>query len=117
MLKRVYDRYAIPDTGRAVFESVFDDFSRDAPTNVNYKNNERSPLLLIAGEDDHTVPAAVTKSNYDKYKDSDALTDFHEFKGRTHLIMLEPNWEEVVDYIDHVDKKYIKIIYFQNIIL
>ena len=106
--KRVYDKYAIPDTGRAVFESVFDDFSRDAPTNVNYKNNERSPLLLIAGEDDHTVPAAVTKSNYDKYKDSDALTDFHEFKGRTHLIMLEPNWEEVVDYIDHWIKNTLK---------
>jgi pimeloyl-ACP methyl ester carboxylesterase len=106
--KKVYDQYAIPDTGRAVFESVFDDFNRDAPTNVNYKNNERSPLLLIAGENDHTVPAAVTKSNYEKYKDSDAVTDFHEFQGRSHLIMLEPNWEEVVDYIDQWIKNTLK---------
>ena len=98
--KIAYNKYAIPDTGRAVFESVFDDFNRNAPTTINYKNNTRSPLLLIAGSDDHTVPAAVTKSNYDKYSNSSAITDFHEFKGRSHLIMLEPGWEEVVDYID-----------------
>jgi len=47
--KNAYERYAIPDTGRAVFESVFDDVTSHAPTNVNYKNNKRSPLLLIAG--------------------------------------------------------------------
>ena len=56
--------------------------------------------MLIAGEYDHTVPAAVTKSNYNKYNDSTSITDFHEFKDRTHLIMLEKGWEEVVDYID-----------------
>ncbi len=98
--KIFYERYAIPDTGRLVFESLFDDFNRNAPTTINYKNNNRKPLLLIAGEDDHTVPAAVTKSNYDKYNKSTSVTDFHEFKGRTHLIMLEEGWEEVVNYID-----------------
>ena len=98
--KKVYDQYLIPDTGRMVFESVFDDFNSHAPTNVNYKNNKRNPLLLIAGEDDHTVPAAVSKSNFDKYSHSTVVTDFHEFKGRSHLIMLEEGWEEIVDYID-----------------
>ena len=98
--KKAYDLYAIPDTGKPIFESLFDDFNRNAPDTINYKNENRSPLLLIAGENDHTVPAAVTKSNYDKYSKSNALTDFHEFKGRSHLIMLEGGWEEVVDYID-----------------
>jgi pimeloyl-ACP methyl ester carboxylesterase len=98
--KRFYERYAIPDTGKLIFESVFDDFNRHAPTTINYKNNDRKPLLLIAGEDDHTVPAAVTKSNYHKYQESKSVTDFHEFKARTHLIMLEEGWEEVVDFID-----------------
>ena len=98
--KMVYERYAIPDTGKLIFESLFDDFNRHSPTTINYKNNNRKPLLLIAGEYDHTVPAAVTKSNYNKYNDSTSITDFHEFKDRTHLIMLEKGWEEVVDYID-----------------
>ncbi|WP_052374327.1 alpha/beta hydrolase [Methanobacterium sp. SMA-27] len=64
------------------------------------KNSKRSPLLFIAGSDDHIVPAAVSKSNYGKYKDSTAVTDFHEFEGRSYLIMLEKGWEEVVDYIE-----------------
>ena len=98
--KKVYDQYAVPDTGKPIFESLFDDFNRNAPDTIDYNNNNRSPLLLIAGENDHTVPAAVSKSNYDKYSKSNAITDFHEFKGRSHLIMLEQGWEEVVDYID-----------------
>jgi pimeloyl-ACP methyl ester carboxylesterase len=99
--KRAYDLYAIPDTGKPIFESLFDDFNRNAPDTIDYDNNNRSPLLLIAGENDHTVPAAVTKSNYDKYNKSNSITEFHEFKGRSHLIMLETGWEEVVDYIDN----------------
>ncbi len=99
--KKAYDLYAIPDTGKPIFESLFDDFNRNAPDTIDYKNKNRSPLLLIAGENDHTVPATVTKSNYDKYIESNAITDFHEFKGRSHLIMLEEGWEEVVDYIDN----------------
>ena len=96
---KFYNRYAIPDTGKIVFESVFDDFNNHAPTYLNYKNARRNPLLLIAGENDHTVPAAVSKSNFDKYNDSKAVTDFYEFKGRSHLIILEKGWEEVADYI------------------
>ena len=98
--KKAYELYAVPDTGKPIFESLFDDLNRNAPDTIDYKNNNRSPLLLIAGENDHTVPSAVTKSNYDKYNESNAVTDFHEFKGRSHLIMLEDRWEEVVDYID-----------------
>lgn len=37
---------------------------------------------------------------YDKYCKSKAITDFHEFKGRNHLIMLDEGEEEVIDYID-----------------
>ena len=106
--KKVYDQYAVPDTGKPIFESLFDDFNRNAPDTIDYKNNNRSPLLLIAGENDHTVPSAVSKSNYDKYNESNAVTDFHEFKGRSHLIMLEEGWEEVVDYIDNWIKKTLK---------
>ena len=106
--KKAYDLYAVPDTGKPIFESLFDDFNRNAPDTIDYKNSKRSPLLLIAGENDHTVPAAVSKSNYDKYSESNAVTDFHEFKGRSHLIMLEEGWEEVVDYIDNWIKTALK---------
>ncbi len=97
--KKAYERYAIPDTGRPLFQSAFADLISHAITNINYKNNTRSPLLLLAGGEDHTVPATVSKANYDKYNHSTAKTDFHEFPSRSHLIMVGEGWQEVVDYI------------------
>ena len=38
------------------------------PSAIDYKNSKRAPLLLIAGAEDHIVPATVVRSNYRKYK-------------------------------------------------
>lgn len=62
-----------------------------------FKNNKRAPLLMIAGEHDHIVPAHVAKSNFEHYKQSSARTDFHEFKGRAHLLIAQDGWEEIAD--------------------
>lgn len=97
--RKAYERYAIPDTGRPLFQSAFSDLISHATTSINYQNNTRSPLLLLAGSEDHTVPAIVSRANYDKYNHSNAKTDFHEFPDRSHLIMVEEGWQEVVDYI------------------
>ena len=34
------------------------------------------------------------------YQSSPARTDFHEFVGRSHLLIAEAGWEEVAAYID-----------------
>ncbi len=98
--KKAYERYTIPDTGKPLFQSAFSDLISHATTGINYKNNTRSPLLLLAGSGDHTVPATVSKANYEKYNQSKSKTDFHVFTGRSHLIMVEEGWQEVVDYIN-----------------
>ncbi len=59
---------------------------------------QRPPLLLIAGSQDHIVPATLNQSNYAKYKASPARTEFKEFSGRDHFIIGEPGWEEVAGY-------------------
>jgi dipeptidyl aminopeptidase/acylaminoacyl peptidase len=65
---------------------------------VNYRNHERAPLLLIAGAEDHQVPASMNRSNYRKYSRSRALTEFKEFPGRSHLIAAQEGWQEVAEY-------------------
>ena len=47
-------------------------------------NEQRGPLLLIAGGEDHVVPAAVDAQAAKKYGKSRAVTDFKEFPGRSH---------------------------------
>jgi len=95
---KVYQRNAIPVPGRLVFQAGLANLNPRAATRVNYRNDERAPLLLIAGSEDHTVPASVDRSTFRKYRHSTAITDFKEFPGRSHLIVAQEGWQEVAEY-------------------
>ncbi len=64
---------------------------------MDYKKDDRAPLLFIAGGADHIMPASVNRSNAKHYKKSAAVTDFHEFPDRDHWTCAAPGWEEVAD--------------------
>jgi pimeloyl-ACP methyl ester carboxylesterase len=93
----LYDKWTIPGPGRPLFEAAFAAFSRHSPDQVDTANADRGPLLLIAGGEDHTVPEAVTKSSFKKYRDSGAVTDFMEFPDRGHSLTIDSRWHEVAD--------------------
>jgi pimeloyl-ACP methyl ester carboxylesterase len=60
---------------------------------------KRPPLLLIAGEKDHIMPAALNRTNYERYAKSPSATEFRQFPGRAHYsIIAGKGWEEVADY-------------------
>ena len=89
----------IPAPGSFVWAAVLANFQPGMQEGyVNYDNDERAPLLLIAGGEDHVVPASVTESNFKHYRNSSATTDYHEFAGRSHYTVGEDGWEEVADY-------------------
>ncbi len=96
--RAVYDQYVVPETGRIFFQAAFALFNN--VTTVNFRNSQRAPLLLIAGAADNNVPAAMNRANYQRYKNSSAVTEFKEFAGRCHWIIAQPGWEEVASYID-----------------
>jgi pimeloyl-ACP methyl ester carboxylesterase len=95
----VYERYHIAAPGSFVWKYGL--LANITPghqeTWVDYHNDDRAPLLFIAGGADHIMPASVNKSNAKHYK-SAAITDYHEFPGRSHWTCGEPGWEEVADY-------------------
>jgi pimeloyl-ACP methyl ester carboxylesterase len=94
--REAYERHVVPTSGRLFFQALL------APltdvSKVNYRNHLRGPLLIIAGELDRTVEASMDLANFRKYARSNAVTDYHEFPGRTHWIVGQPGWEEVADY-------------------
>ena len=94
-----YDRYAIAAPGRWVWDyGLIANFKPGhQETWVDYKNNDRAPLLFIAGGEDHIMPPAVNKSNFKKYDKSDALTEYVEFEGRDHWTCAAPGWEAIAD--------------------
>lgn len=96
--KPLYDRYAVPGPNHVLFQASLANFNPHAATTVDFHNDNRAPLLLIAGGHDHTVPASVTKANYHLFAKSKAVTAFHEFPERTHWTIGQEGWEAVADY-------------------
>jgi pimeloyl-ACP methyl ester carboxylesterase len=96
--REAFELNAIPAPGRIVFQAGLANFNPRAASKVDYRNNRRAPLLLIAGSEDHIVPASVNQSTLRKYRHSSATTDFAEFSGRSHLIVAQTGWEEVAEH-------------------
>ena len=43
----------------------------------------------------------MVRANYRKYSQkSGALTEYHEFPGRTHWLIAQPGWEEIAAFVD-----------------
>jgi alpha-beta hydrolase superfamily lysophospholipase len=96
--RAVYDRYAVPGPDHVLFQASLANFNPHAATAVNFHNDTRAPLLLIAGGKDHIVPGSVTRANYNLYRKSKAVTDFKEYPDRSHYTVGQAGWEEVADY-------------------
>src|SRR6266567_3909595 len=94
-----WQRYAIAAPGNWVW--VYGLIANLKPghqeTWVDY-DQDRAPLLFIAGEKDHIMPPSVNKSNARHYENSPALTEYFEFEGRDHWTCAAPGWEAVADY-------------------
>ncbi|HXV33842.1 MAG TPA: alpha/beta hydrolase [Gaiellaceae bacterium] len=94
----VYERYHVPAPGSWVWGGVLANFTPGhQATWVDYENDDRAPLLFIAGGADNIMPPSVNESNAKHYK-SDTDTDYREFPGRSHWTCGQPGWEEVADY-------------------
>jgi pimeloyl-ACP methyl ester carboxylesterase len=98
--KAAYAKYAVPETGQIFYEAGFANFHLHPPTEVHFKSEKRAPLLIVGAEKDHTVPASLSRKQYEKYEKSEAQTDYVEFPGRPHLMMVAEGWQEIADTIE-----------------
>ena len=98
--KAAYEKYYVPETGQIFYEAGFANFHLHPPTELHFESKERAPLLIIGADQDHTVPASVSKKQFKKYEKSPAQTDYLEFAGRPHLMMAAEKWAEIAGAIE-----------------
>jgi pimeloyl-ACP methyl ester carboxylesterase len=96
----VYERYHIPAAGRLVWVGATANFTPGHQENyVDFRNEDRAPLLFIGGSEDNIMPPAVNQSNAKHYRHAKSVTDYKEFPGRSHYSVIGgEGWEEVADY-------------------
>ncbi|RAJ00427.1 pimeloyl-ACP methyl ester carboxylesterase [Chitinophaga skermanii] len=90
--KAAYEAYAIPESKR---------LSRDGLTGaakIDFKK-PHAPLLFMAGEIDHIMPASLNYTNFKKYSDKQSVTEYKVNKGRNHYVLGQPTWKEDAAYI------------------
>lgn len=92
-----YERYHVPASGRILFNSVLANFE-PGPQDiwVDYRNDDRAPLLFVSGSEDHIMPPKVQQSNAKHYK-SNTITEVKEYEGFAHLLPAQQGWEQVAD--------------------
>jgi pimeloyl-ACP methyl ester carboxylesterase len=96
--RALYERYAVPASGGILWGIVLANLQpgrQDAW--VDYRNDNRAPLLFISGGEDHLMPPAVQRSNAKHYK-SNTITEVKEYPGYAHLLPAQDGWEEIADY-------------------
>ncbi len=95
---KVYKRYAVPGPGRTLFQAALANFNPHAATKVDFHNDNRAPLLIIAGGADHVSPVSVNRAEAKLQHQSKAITAYKEFPGRSHYTLGQEGWEEVADF-------------------
>lgn len=88
--KRIFETYAVPESksvGRGPLTKA---------GSLNYETT-RGPLLLVAGSEDHIIPAKLTYANFNKYDDTPGYTEFYLAQGRDHCLMVARGWEQLAE--------------------
>jgi non-heme chloroperoxidase len=97
--QHLYDTFHVPASGAPLFQAAvanFNPFGGEAQ--VDSKNPERGPLLVIAGAKDHTVPLAITEATYKlQSKHNPGVTEIEQIPDRGHSLTIDHGWKDVAE--------------------
>jgi non-heme chloroperoxidase len=93
----LYEQFSVPASGKPVFQAAAANFNPWTEAKVDTDNPDRGPLLLISGEEDHTVPPAIVEASYKKQMDNKGVTEFVSMPKRGHALTIDSGWREVAD--------------------
>ena len=95
--KEIYDRYHVAAPGAPLMQMANANLNPFTEARLDPKNPARGPLLIIDGEEDHTVPWAIASASYKKQKANEAVTEIKSIPNRGHSLTIDSGWREVCD--------------------
>src|SRR4030095_15445247 len=95
--RAAFERYVVPGPNRMLLQAAFAKFTPQTATSVNFRNDTRAPLLLVAGGKDRVAPPSLVKANLNLYRQSRGETDYKEFPDEAHFKLLREM--KIADYV------------------
>ena len=95
--RELYKTFAVPAPGAPLFQAATANLNPWTEAQVDSKNPERGPLLIISGEKDNTVPWAISNASYKKQRRNQGVTEITEMPNRGHSLVIDGGWREVAD--------------------
>ena len=95
--RRLYDTFAVPAPGAPLWQAAAANFNPRTEDKVDTKNPERGPMLIVSGENDHTVPHVLSNAAFQHQRKNPGVTEFVEIPGRGHALTIDDGWQAVAD--------------------
>ena len=104
--KELYPKYSVPGPGEPLFQAAAANFNPWTEDRVDTKNPKRGPMLIVAGEKDHTVPWAIANASYKKQRKNKGVTEIVKMAGRGHSLTIDGGWKDVAQTALDFVKRY-----------
>lgn len=95
--KELYETYAVPAPGLPLFQGATANLNPWTEAKVDTESPDRGPMLIISGEEDHTVPWAISNASYKRQSRNSGVTEIVKVPGRGHALTVDSGWREVAD--------------------
>jgi non-heme chloroperoxidase len=93
----LYEMYSVPGSGVPLFQAATANLNPWTEAQVDTKNPDRGPLLIISGEHDNTVPWAIAHASFKQQEKNPGVTEIIEIPKRGHSLTIDHGWQEVAE--------------------
>jgi non-heme chloroperoxidase len=93
--EQLYDTFHVAGSGISLVQMGTANLNPWTEARVDTRNPDRGPLLIIEGEEDHTVPWAIAHAAYQRQRRNPGVTEIVKVPHRGHSLTIDHGWREV----------------------
>lgn len=101
---RLYEDHHVPAPGRPLFQAGLANLNPFTAARVPPRAANRGPLLVIAAENDRTVPAVVSRAAWRIQRRNPSVTELVSLPDAGHSLVVDSGWrkvaQEALDFIE-----------------
>jgi pimeloyl-ACP methyl ester carboxylesterase len=95
--RELYEKYHVAASGVPLFQAALANLNPWTEAKADYKNPNRGPMMIIAGDNDTTAPTAIQEAAFKLQSKNDAVTEISVIPDRGHSLVIDHGWPEVAN--------------------